>query len=300
MPRIDAHLHVFTRESAEFPRTPTKVCPAERAEPVEKLLTEMEESRIDQAVLVQFGGGRIEQHAYLRHCLATYSDRFLGIGLFPPRCEEPETHMDRLAADGGLIGFRLGLLGGPRDPFAPMDVRRFSSYRIWKHAAERDYVLWLYIKSAEAHLTAWLLEAFPQVRVVFNHLGICPGKGKFSWDEKGRPRIDTPSYNYSRHTIYNLTRYENVTVHLSGQYAFSREAFPYRDLAVWHRILFDAFGPKRLMWATDAPWIYEDPGYGALTTVIRKLLPNLPEADYADMMGGTAQRVLRFPAHRTD
>ena len=298
MPRIDAHLHVFTRESAEFPRNPTKVCPAERAEPVGKFLTKMEESRIDQAVLVQFGGGRIEDHAYLRHCLATYPDRFLGIGLFPPDRDEPETHMDRLAEDGGLMGFRLGLLGGPSDPNAPMDVRRFSSYRIWKHAAERDYVLWLYTKAPESHLIPPLLEAFPQVRVVMNHLGICPGRGKFSWDEKGRPHIDTPSFKDSRDTICRLARYENVSVHLSGQYAFSREAFPYRDLAEWHRTLFDVFGPERLMWGTDAPWIYEDPGYGALTTIIRELLPNLPEADYADMMGGTAHRFLRFPALR--
>ena len=42
MPRIDAHLHVFTKASPEFPRETSDVWPAGREEPVEKLLGEME------------------------------------------------------------------------------------------------------------------------------------------------------------------------------------------------------------------------------------------------------------------
>ncbi len=296
MPRIDAHLHVFARASDKFPRQASELAPAEREETVEKFLQAMEKNDIDQAMLVQIGGTQFEEHAYLQHCLATYPDRFLGIGLIPPECDEPEGHMDRLAAGGGIVGFRLSTLGGPRNPFAKMDVRQFTSYRIWQHAAAKDYVLWLYLQATDAHLTAYLLEEFPQVRVVFNHLGICPGQGKFSVDEHGRPRVDTPAYNPSQHTIYRLSRYENVTVLLSGQYAFSKEPYPYRDLLGWHRTLFNDFGPKRLMWATDAPWIYQEPGYAELTTVLDELLPSITDADRADIMGGTAQRFLRFPS----
>ncbi len=295
MPRIDAHLHVFARASAEFPRQPTPVCPAEREETAEKLLDHMEANHIDQAMLVQYGGTGIEYHAYLRHCLKTYPDRFQGIGLIPPECAEPEEHMDRLAGDGGIIGFRLRTLGGPRDPFAPMDVREFGSYRIWKRAAKRDYVLWLYLKAVDAHLTAYLINAFPQVRVVFNHMGVCPGEGKFSWDGKGRPHIHNHNFYFTQHTIHRLSRYENVMLHLSGQYACSNQAFPYPDLAQIHRFLRYSFGSKRLMWASDAPWIYQEPGYGVYTTVIEELLPDLSEGEYADIMGGTAYRFLRFP-----
>lgn len=300
MPRIDSHLHVFTKVSAEFPRETDALLPADREAPVEKLLSEMETHRIDQAVLVQIGGSQLEQHAYLLHCLKTYPDRFLGIGLIPSATPEPEDHMDRLMDGTGVIGFRLSTIGGPKDPFARMDVREFKTYRIWKHAAENDYVLWLYPRAIDAHLIPYLLQAFPQVRVVLNHLGICPGKGKFSWDAKGRPQIQTPMYNPALHTTYRLARFENVTVHLSGQYAFSREAFPYRDLAGWHRSLLNHYGSKRLMWATDFPWILEDPGYGPLTEIIKELLPNLSEDEYRDIMGETAKRFLRFPERTAD
>ena len=295
MPRIDAHLHVFTKVSDQFPRETTPVCPAEREESVEKLLGEMEKHEIDQAVLVQMAGTSLAQHRYLLRCLKDYPKRFLGIGLIPQGHPNPAEHMAQLTDGTGIIGFRLSTFGGPRDIFAKMDVREFETYPIWEYAAEHDCVLWLYPQAIEAHLLPYLVQAFPQVRVVLNHLGMTPGKGKFSWDELGRPQIQVSSYNLAMHTTYRLARFENVNVHLSGQYAFSKEAFPYQDLAGWHRNLLNGFGPKRLMWATDFPWILEDPGYDKLTTVIEKLMPNLTESELADIMGGNAKRILRFP-----
>ena len=296
MVRIDAHAHVFARRSDAFPRDATDLAPARREETVETFLAHMQEHGIDQAMLVQIGGAAIAQHAYLQHCLVTYPDRFLGIGLVPADSAEPEAHMDELARQGGIVGFRLGSLGGPSDPFAPIDVREFASYRIWKHAAERDYVLWLYLQAADAHLAAYMIDAFPQVRVVLNHLGICPGRGKFSIDEGGRPRVDTPEYNPAFHSTWRLSTYENVAVLLSGQYAYSREAFPYRDLAGYYQKLLGYFGDGRLMWATDAPWIYREPGYGPCTSIIDELLPDLTDSEREAIMGGTARTFLRFPA----
>ncbi len=295
MPRIDSHLHVFTKVSPEFPRETTAVCPAEREESAEKLLSVMAEHQIDQAVLVQMGGASIAHHRYLLQCLKAYPNRFLGIGLVPDGHPNPAEHMAELTDNTGIIGFRFSAFGGPRDIFAKMDVREFAAYPIWKCAAERDYVLWLYPNAINAHLLPYLIQEFPQVRVVLNHLAACPGKGKFSWDEFGRPQIQVTGYNLFMHTTYRLARFENVNVHLSGQYAFSREEFPYKDLVGWHRGLLGGFGAKRLMWATDFPWILEEPGYGKLTTVIEELLPNLSEAELAGIMGGNAKRILRFP-----
>ena len=295
MPKIDAHVHVFTKVSPEFPREVSPNWPAEREESAEKLLGEMDKYQIDQAVLVQIGGTSVEHHSYLLHCLKSYPDRFLGIGLVPLDHPQPAEHMAELADGTGIIGFRLFDLGGPRDIFKTTDVRAFKTYPIWEYAAEKDYVLWLYPRSIDAHLLPYLVQTFPQVRVVLNHLGMTPGKGKFTLDELGRPQIQVSGYNLNMHTTYRMARFENVTVHLSGQYAFSREAYPYKNLAGWHGNLLNDFGVKRLMWATDFPWILEEPGYGELTTIIEKLLPNLSESELADIMGGNAKRFLRFP-----
>ena len=57
---VDAHLHVFAKQSSEFPREDTAICPADREEPVEKLMGLMEAHDVDHAVLVQIGGASIE------------------------------------------------------------------------------------------------------------------------------------------------------------------------------------------------------------------------------------------------
>ena len=81
---------------------------------------------------------------------------------------------------------------------------------------------------------------------------------------------------------------------LSGQYAFSAEAYPYRDLTGWHQHIMGIYGATRLMWASDFPWIQKDPGYGQLTNIIKELLPNLSDDEYDDIMGGTAARFFQF------
>ncbi|MCZ6635149.1 MAG: amidohydrolase family protein [bacterium] len=294
MPVIDAHLHVFAKVSPEFPREVTVNTPADREETAEKLLEVMGENGVDQAVLTQIGGAELEHHRYLQRCLKEYPDRFRGIGLVPVNSEEPEDQMDRLAEDGTIVGFRLFEIGGPPDPLAEMDVRTFRTYRIWKHAAEKNYVIWLYACARDAHQIAFLVREFPEIRVVFNHLMMCPGEGAFTHDEDGRPRIQTPVPPLTRYSTIGLHEYPNICVHLSGQYAFSQEEWPYRDLERWHKTLLSKFGADRLMWATDFPWILKEPGYDKLVGVMDELLPDLSEEERADIMGGTAKRFLGF------
>ena len=49
------------------------------------------------------------------------------------------------------------------------------------------------------------------------------------------------------------------------------------------------------MWATDFPWIAEDPGYGRQVEVVNELIPDLSDDERADIMGRTASQFLRFP-----
>jgi predicted TIM-barrel fold metal-dependent hydrolase len=259
----------------------------------------MEASNIDQAVLVQASGSEIEHHAYINHCFKSYPNRFLGIGLIP-NLPDPETHMSRLTEDGHIIGFRLSSVGGPTDPSEPVDIRKFKTFPIWKYAAENDHVLWLYPRASEAHLLPHLFDAFPQIRAVFNHLMVCPTPDTFTWDELGRPQIDTPMPPASHFVPVGegespACRYENVAVLVSAQYAFSKQPYPYLDLADWHQSLFSAFGPDRLMWATDFPWIVNNPGYAPLAGIVEELLPDLSPEDHAKLMGETARNFLRFP-----
>jgi L-fuconolactonase len=292
MTRIDAHLHVFGAQSDAFPREANADLPAARAEPVEKLLAQMAAQGVDQAVLVQIGGAELAQHTYLLHCLAAYPGRFQGIGLIPAGEPDPAAHMDRLLA-AGVIGFRLSDLGGPGPAGAPLEDHPI--YSVWAHAAVRDAVIWLYPRLADLPLVPRLLNAFPTVRVALNHLGVTPDPAQISRDELDRPRVATPMPPPIHTLLETLAAHPRLVVHLSGQYAFSRQPYPYPDLAAWHQTLYRRLGAQRLLWASDFPWIVEAPGYGALLELVDHLLPGLSAAERDAILGGNAQRFLRFP-----
>ena len=74
----------------------------------------------------------------------------------------------------------------------------------------------------------------------------------------------------------------------------SKAAYPYPDLAAWHRSLLSAFGAERLLWASDFPWIVADPGYGECVEVLDHLLPDLSTGQRRLIMGETARRFLGF------
>ncbi|MDP6984857.1 MAG: amidohydrolase family protein [Candidatus Latescibacterota bacterium] len=285
---IDAHVHVFAKDSDEFPRDVDETTLADREETAEQLLETMSLNGVEKAVLVQIGGCNFEQHAYLLHCLREYPDRFRGIGLIADHAH-PEDQMDRLADEAGIIGFRLFSIGGEADPLAPINVRTFDTYRVWEHAARKGYVIWLYPPAVENHCVPFLLDAFPDLTVVFNHMAFCPGEGSFSYDDQGRPKIDLPIPPVTRYNTMGLHQYPNVCVKLSGQYAFSKEPYPYPDLVGWHGSLLRTFGADRLMWATDSPWILKEPGYDKLVKILDTQLPELSADQRALIMGGTAQ-----------
>ena len=77
-------------------------------------------------------------------------------------------------------------------------------------------------------------------------------------------------------------------VHFSGHYAFSHEGWPYRDLTEVAERLVTAFGPGRMLRASDWPWIRDEPGYQRTLDVDLELLPDLDPADRALLRGGTA------------
>ena len=55
------------------------------------------------------------------------------------------------------------------------------------------------------------------------------------------------------------------------------------------------FGADHLLWATDFPWIAEDPGYDKMVQIVDELLPGLDADERQEIMGETARRLLRFP-----
>lgn len=126
------------------------------------------------------------------------------------------------------------------------------------------------------------------MQVSLDHLGVCPSTSS-TVDRWGRPRFDDepiPPATYPE--ILGLATYPNVYIKVSGEDAFSKEPYPYEDMRPMVEQVYRAYGPERMMWCSDFPWIVEEPGYGPLAELMDHHLPGLPRYERDMILGGTA------------
>ena len=94
--------------------------------------------------------------------------------------------------------------------------------------------------------------------------------------------------------LCGLAQYPQVTVKLSAYYALGRKAPPYHDLIPMIRRVLDAYGPERLMWASDAPYqVVDGHSYAASLALIRDA-EFLSAGDKSWLLEKTAARVFQF------
>lgn len=287
MEKVDAHVHVFDRVSEEFPRTTSELAPAEREARAETLLAEMDQAGIDRAVLIDMGGTALEHHRYVTHCVERWPGRFTATGLVDLAHPDPPARLRELAAATRIEGVRLGKLGDP----GVRNVSELPVHGLFQVASELGLNINVYGAPSNLGCVAMLAGAFPGVIISLDHLGICPST-PLQPDRWRRPRFSAeplPPPSYPQ--VLELARFPNVYIKVSGEYAFSKEPYPYADMKPMVEEVYRTFGPERMMWCTDFPWIVEEPGYGRLAVLLDHHLPDLSKAERELIMGGNALRV---------
>ena len=220
---------------------------------VEDLLATMESHGVTHAVLV----GLTASDDYATECLKAYPDTLSGILVH-------DLDIRRRVEAAGAHGVRLFDLDVDPDLFA------------W--LAAESLKLWAYLHPPDYPRLVEILEAVPELQVVLNHLALRPN---------GDVAVPPPSWP----AVAELARFPNVHVMFSGQYAFSRVAYPYADLIEYARMVYETYGAARMLWASDYPWPAQDPGYGRLLELVDHAFPDVTEAERADILGGTCARL---------
>jgi len=250
---IDGHVHVFREGSEPFPGDA----------PVEDLLAAMQSHGVTQAVLVALS----RDDEYVTECLRTQPEMFRTILVQDPAQPDSTDALRRRVEAAGAHGVRV------------FDLRADSSLFAW--LAAEDLKLWAYLDPSDHPRLVEILEAFPELAVVLNHLAL-------------RPNGDVAVPPLSWPAVAALARFPNVHVMFSGQYAFSRGVYPYADLIEYARMVYETYGAARMLWASDYPWPAQDPGYGRLLELVDHTFPDLTEAERADILGGTCARLFAW------
>jgi L-fuconolactonase len=253
-------------------------CHASRAwfAPVESLLDEMDRNGVQQAVLVQIRGQL--DNGYQRECVRRFPGRFASVVLVDSPAQLARE------AEQGAVGVRL---------------RPESPPGLWEAAARLGLAVSC-AGSAEAFAAdafARLVERLSALPIVLEHYA-----GLEHFGSGGRTREQGAEDGGDLHAaaragVLGLARWPNVFVKLHGLGEFCVRAMPVREPFPFVRPippligqLLDAFGPDRLMWASDYPPVAMREGYG---NALRLVIDEVPEPHRAAVFGGTARRV--FP-----
>lgn len=288
-PTVDSHMHLFTELTQDFPRGTHELYPAERSAEVDEYLTAANDVGIDHSILVSLD----ENDEYTVRALSLHPERFSAVAVMDAESNDPVSDFQRHADTVPLVGYRIWTLGSDQSLHVPP-----AYLNLLATMEAQGVAAWFYSDEVQLRALREVIHRFPGLPIVLNHLGIC--QSGFSCDEWGRPRVATAIPPATQGIVDDLARHENVAVLFSGHYAFSDEDYPYLDLTSTSERLLDAFGPHRMLWASDWPWIKVNPGYLPLWDLVQIHLPGLSESEMSQIMGGNAIRILGIEVHPSD
>jgi predicted TIM-barrel fold metal-dependent hydrolase len=266
---VDSHVHVWKHDPA-YPFAQGARVPARDATP-EMLLDLMKANGVGKTVIIQVIHYRYD-NSYLAEVLRRYPGMFQGVARVDPLDADAPEHLSRLTGQG-FRGVRLSPAGDAsgdwfRSPLMPP---------LWKRCLDLKVPMTVLAPIGRMPEVALLLEKLPELTVVIDHMADCP--------------VDRPA---ELEKLIALERYPNVFVKISHTWSLSRQPYPWLDAQEHVKRLYHAYGPRRLMWATDWPIIEDRSTYDKALTVVRDEMKFFNADDLRWVLSGTVERVWKF------
>ena len=270
---IDAHVHVWTPDTAKYPLDKNYTVDAMKPPSFkpEELFAHTKPVGVDRIVLIQMSFYRYD-NSYMLDMIKKHHGVFSGVGIVDHSKPDVAQKMRELR-DRGVRGFRIHSRG---DADAWVDSEGMAT--VWKTARQEDLAVCPLINPTDVAYVDALCKKFPETKVVVDHFARNGIKGKVDPTE-----LDA---------LCNLARHKNTYVKTSAFYALGQKKPPYKDLIPMIRRVVDAFGPSRLMWASDCPYqVQQGHTYAASIELIRDHIDFLSKADKESILRGTAEKL---------
>ena len=271
---IDAHVHVWTDNFASYPiHSSFKVADMQPATfTPEELFTHAKPNGVGRVVLIQMSFYQFNNN-YMLNAMFRYPGVFRGVAVVDENMAQLAYHMSILK-HRGVRGFRI------HPGQQPVDVWLGSAgmAAMWTAAADQGLAVCPLINPEALPAIEKMCQKFPKTRVVIDHFA--------------RIGVDGNIRDEQLDALCRLAKYPHTYVKTSAFYALGKKTPPYLDLGPMIRRVRDAFGAKRLMWASDCPY-QVDPGHNYADSIglIRDRLDFLTKDDREWMLSRTAEKV---------
>jgi predicted TIM-barrel fold metal-dependent hydrolase len=197
-------------------------------------------------------------------------DRFAAVCVVDPAQPGAEDRLAYWIEERGCRGLRLR----PRMPREEAAFGDPSTFALWRTASRTQAVV--SVLASPEHLTtlAELLERFPGVDVIVDHLG--------------HPDLLGGRSKPGMLALLKLAPFPRLFIKLSGFYHFTKEPYPYRDCIEIVRTLYDRFGPQRLIWGSDFPHVLLTMSYPRGLHWLKRECSFIPAAELESILGHNA------------
>lgn len=267
---LDPHVHVW-RHDARFRFASGAKVPDYDATP-EMLLELMKANGVDKTVIIQVIHYRYD-NSYLAAVLKQYPQYFRGVCRVDPLDPAAPDRLSLLMEEQGFRGVRLSPAGDASGDWITGPLMP----PLWKRCDSLRVPMTLLAPIGRVPDIGRLVDKFPNLTVVIDHMADCP--------------VDRPD---ELEKLIALERYPNVFVKISHTWSLSKQNYPWLDSQRLVKRLYDTYGPRRLMWATDWPIAKDRATYRQRLTVVRDDMAFLNDDDKSWMLSRTVARVWPF------
>jgi predicted TIM-barrel fold metal-dependent hydrolase len=271
---IDAHVHVWTRDTAHYPLAegykkedmrPASFTP-------EELFKHTKPAGVDRVNLIQMSYYGFDNR-YMLDMMAMYPEVFVGTAIIDPHAEAPDQLMTALAKKK-VRAFRIHPALSKEPP--AKWLRPAGYEKMFAAGATNNQAMSCLIDTDALPELDRMCNKHPDTPIIIDHL--CRIGVKGTVDEKD---VDA---------LCAMAKHERVLVKIGAFYALGKKKTPYTDLGPMIQKVVKAFGAKRCMWESDCPFQVSDGHrYQDSIDLVRKRLDFLTDKDKECLLWRTAE-----------
>lgn len=270
---IDAHTHVWTPDTGQYPLAPGYT--RENMKPPsftpEEFLAHARPQGVTRAVLIQMSFYGFDNR-YIVDSMRRSPGVFSGVAVVDWTAARPDDAMLAMAKVSAK-GFRVRCADQPAPDW--METAGFD--RMFRCAADHNLAICPLMNPAGLPSLSRMCAKHLKTKVVIDHL--C------------RVGIDGEIREADVHALCGMAHFPEVRVKVSAFYALGQKRPPHDDLLPLIRRVHDAFGARRLMWASDCPFAVVSERYDDAIAAVRDRAPWLTADDREWLFRKTAEGV---------
>jgi predicted TIM-barrel fold metal-dependent hydrolase len=266
---VDAQVHFWKANSPDWPWEPGAKPQLPEPFTIERALPMMDEAGVDRVVIVP--PGLNDRNDYALEAAERYPNRFGVMGRI--RLQEPKSAalLPAWKQQSGMLGVRLVF----NTPATLAWLSDGTADWFWPEAEKAGLPV-MFLAGGGVPAFARIAERHPELTLIIDHMGL---------NSSSRDNRLTENIPAAINQAAALAKYQNVSVKFSGAVGNSLEPYPFRDMTMHLRRLFDAFGPQRCHWGTDITNSLAKASYRQRVTHITEELSFLSESDKDWVMG---------------